>query len=88
MKNGILIPTEAWEQGWSKEICEVWTMSGKYLNDLDLHRTDGPAVIRTTGRMFWFINGSKYSSNDSYQTEIGLSDEEMTMIILKYGDVR
>ncbi len=52
------------------------------------HRTDGPAVIYPDGDCEWWIKGKTFGNNKSYQLEAGLSDEEMAVIILKYGSVQ
>lgn len=51
------------------------------------HRTDGPAYIRN-GRCLWFVNGIAMLTNEQYQTAAKLTDEEMTMLVLKYGNVQ
>jgi hypothetical protein len=52
-----------------------------------VHRTDGPAVI-SKGRYKWWINDKIYISNKYFQEAAGITDEDMTAIILKYGNVK
>lgn len=61
--------------------CEQWYIDGT------IHRTDGPAVVFPNGNQDWYIGGVLRCTNKSYQEAAGLSDEEMTMIVLKYGNV-
>jgi hypothetical protein len=52
-----------------------------------IHRTDGPARIHKSGTQVWYVNGKRFNTNKSYQEAAGLSDEEMTVLVLKYGNV-
>lgn len=52
-----------------------------------LHRTDGPAV-EMSNRFYWFVDGTQVESLKEYTNLLNLSDEEMLMIILKYGDIK
>ncbi len=52
------------------------------------HRIDGPAVVYPDGDREWWIKGRSFVDNKSYQLAAGLSDEEMAVIILKYGSVQ
>jgi hypothetical protein len=61
--------------------CEQWYIDGKR------HRKGGPAVVFPNGDRDWYIHGTLHYNNKSYQEAAGLSDEEMTMIILKYGNI-
>lgn len=54
----------------------------------DLHRLDGPAIIKYTGEREWWIKGVQIRCNQNYQVIAGITDEEMSTIILKYGAVR
>ena len=56
--------------------------------DNKLHRTSGPAVIYISGEKYWYINNKKYRNNKSYKEAAKLSDEDMLMITLKYGNVK
>jgi hypothetical protein len=53
-----------------------------------LHREDGPAVIYSDGYKSWWINDKIYISNKYFQEAAGITDEDMTAIILKYGNVK
>ncbi len=59
---------------------EYWISNGRY------HRTDGPAIIEY-GVMSWFVNDIFYSSNKRFQKAAKLTDEEMLIMVLKYGNV-
>lgn len=56
-----------------------WRTNGK------LHRIDGPAVIYPDKNYSWFIEGEMIRSADVYQQKAGLTDEQMTFLILTYG---
>ncbi len=77
MKNGV--------KRSSKFAEEIWT---KDYEGYVYHRTDGPARIYQDGSMGWHINGFQIRSNKDYQLAAGLSDDVMTLIILKYGDIK
>ena len=73
-----------------KKIPEMLNIAGAiiYLNDGgEYHREDGPAIIYPGRVHLWWINNVYYSSNKSYQQAAGLTDEEMTILVLKYGNV-
>lgn len=53
----------------------------------ELHRNDGPAVIRSDGRLFWYLENCLYKDNQSFQQDANLSDEQMAAIVVKYGNV-
>lgn len=62
---------------------EEWICNG------DTHRIGGPALVfALSGVSSWYIQGRRYITNHEYQVASGLTDEEMTMMILKYGNVR
>lgn len=85
MKNGILVSKEKYKL-ISKEF---WSMDGTFsFRDICvLHRIDGPAVLHHDDSTSWFVNGTEYHSNKEYQKATRLTDEEMTLIILKYGSI-
>lgn len=59
-----------------------WYVEGK------LHRLDGPALVDLEkDQRGWFVRGIRHMNNTSYQKAAGLSDEQMVMLVLKYGDV-
>lgn len=49
------------------------------------HREDGPATI-TPRKIEWYLNGERINSMDEYRVLLGLSDEDVIALILKYGD--
>jgi hypothetical protein len=51
------------------------------------HREDGPAIISLTGYRVWYINGCPYYDNKEFQKAADITDEDMAIMILKYGDV-
>jgi uncharacterized protein YfaQ (DUF2300 family) len=51
-----------------------------------LHRQGGPAYILEEHKEWW-INGTRYYNNKSFQKAANLSDEDMIAIVLKYGNV-
>jgi hypothetical protein len=64
---------------------ESWWINGK------LHRTDGPAILSSDVNddwKEWYINNKRCHDNKSFQEAAGISDEDMTAIILKYGNVK
>ena len=73
---------------------EVW-----YKDDIDassdiqwsiseIHRLDGPAYIMTDGRMMWWVGGIQYTSFKAFQKAGKLTDDQMTILILKYGEIK
>ena len=54
-------------------------------DDEELHREDGPAVIRPDGTKFWCLNGEIYSSFNDWIEELDKNDEEKMGLILYYG---
>jgi hypothetical protein len=51
-----------------------------------IHRTDGPAHI-VGGQQSWYVNGIRMMSNADFQQASGISDEDMMVLILKYGGI-
>ncbi len=51
------------------------------------HRIDGPSCTYATPKPEWYIEGKRYFDNKSYQVAAGLSDEDMTIIVMKYGNI-
>jgi hypothetical protein len=54
---------------------------------LNGHRVDGPAVVFSDGAMLWRINDVDMHSSAEFQRAAGVSDEDMIMLILKYGPI-
>jgi hypothetical protein len=53
-----------------------------------IHRIDGPAAIWADGYQEWHVNDRRYFDNKTFQETAGISDEDMTAIVLKYGNVK
>lgn len=49
-----------------------------------LHRTDGPAIAYP-GDSYYHIKGQRIHSAEEFQRLTGMSDEDITFMILKYG---
>ena len=61
-----------------------------YVSDTNqsvMHCIDGPAYIDEYGDMGWYVHGKICYTNAEFQAESGISDEEMAIMILKYGNV-
>jgi len=53
------------------------------------HRLDGPAVLRKRdGGMEWFIHGHRYYNFKDFQAAGKLSDDQITILMLKYGEMK
>jgi hypothetical protein len=52
-----------------------------------LHRQDGPAIIDYNGCEEWYINNERHCDNKSFKEVANLSDEDMTAVVLKYGNI-
>ena len=55
--------------------------------DAKLHRADGPAVEYASGKMSWYINGVAFTNFKDYQRAGGLTDREIMVLRLKYGEI-
>lgn len=60
----------------------------EWLEDDELHRLDGPAYINPAGFQFWYVHGKQVHSFKQLQTVSGISDEAVTVLVLKYGDIK
>lgn len=61
---------------------EVWlNREGKY------HREGGPALIAPNGTTAWYIGGQYMHSWREYQMNTGCSDEILSVLKLKYGEI-
>ncbi len=58
----------------------------RYFKDGQKHRTDGPAVISTHGHKFWYVDGQVCIFRETFRHRANISDEDMAILILKYGD--
>ena len=73
----------AWHVVYNKTRWERWFVDGKY------HRLDGPASLSSDGDYAgWYVNGRHYDSNKEYQDAAGLSDEDMAVLVIKYGNIK
>jgi len=56
-----------------------------------LHRLDGPAIEWAIewedGNYWWHINGIMYRDFKEFQVAGGLSDSDMMLLRLKYGEI-
>ena len=59
-----------------------WWVNGK------CHRLDGPAVEHASGSTEWWAYGGQCFNFKSFQEAGGLTDDEMCVIRLKYGEIR
>lgn len=77
-----------WKKQKTKlEISEFGTK--RWFNDKgQLHSKNGPAVIYSDGLQYWYVNDQRYYDNKSFQRAAKLTDEDMNMIVLKYGNVK
>lgn len=51
------------------------------------NRTGKPAFIKASGNVYWFIDGTEYTSSQAYCKDCGFSDMRTFKFVLKYGDV-
>ncbi|MDV7396463.1 hypothetical protein RZS08_34025, partial [Arthrospira platensis SPKY1] len=61
---------------------KVWYKNNK------LHRHDGPAVEYASGNKQWFVNDMRCRSASEFQQATNISDEQLSMLILKYGEIK
>jgi hypothetical protein len=52
-----------------------------------IHRIGGPAIERDDGSYEWYIHDKKYNNGKRYQSAAGLSDSDMMVLRLKYGEI-
>ena len=50
------------------------------------HRLDGPAYEGSDGSMGWYIDGKRYTNFKEFQEAGGLTDDQMTILRLKYDN--
>ena len=61
---------------------EIWVNLGMW------HRDDGPAFIRhSTSYCEWWVYDRRMRSSSQYQQATGITDEQIAMLILKYGEI-
>ena len=68
-------PAVIWVDGYKE-----WWVNGRH------HRLDGPAIEWHDGRMSWYVNGIYYTDFKDFQEAGNLSDEDMMVLRLKYGE--
>lgn len=49
------------------------------------HRDDGPALIYADGFKCWYLNGKKYTNQSEYQRAGNISDDDMSIILMRYS---
>ena len=50
-----------------------------------IHREDGPAIEWADGDISWALRGNQYFEFDKWCKDLNKTDEEITMLKLKYG---
>ena len=64
---------------------KVWRHCTDGINGTGVsHRDDGPAIIHPDGRVCWIYEGNMLSF-DKWCTRVGVSDEQMMLLRLRYG---
>ena len=70
--------------GLSSPMVEVWHKVG---DTNYYHREDGPAFVSENKVHLWYLHNKRIKTKEDYQEKTGLSDCDMLMLILKYGDI-
>lgn len=83
--NGRLLPKDEWEPWWTSVLQEIYVFGNSYRN---WHRTDGPAITYANGDILWVLNGIRYYDIEEFQRDAKLTDEEVSILILKYGEFK
>ena len=52
------------------------------------HRIDGPALFWPDGTHSYWIDGHRFAKASAFQKAAKLSDEDMAMLKLKYGQIK
>ncbi len=89
MKNGIQIPEQLWLSSWKGiGLLELYTFDGKtYRDDSDCHRVDGPSIIFSNQKPVWIVDGIRCRTQEEYKHHARIFDEDISILILKYGDI-
>lgn len=88
MKNGILVPKNLWMDHWRSDILEIYTQDGTCRSSNDLHRLDGPAIVYSSNTPSgWYVDGWKIYDWDDLKKDSKVSDEQLAVLILKYGKI-
>ncbi len=67
----------------------LWTVDGTDKVLSAWHRIDGPAYMDFKYNDFgWYVNGNVVHTDAEFQQLANISDEEMCIMIIKYGSVR
>jgi len=69
-------PADEWPDG-----SKTWWVNG------NVHRLDGPAVEHASGTTEWWVSGNQHFNFKDYQEASGLPDDQITILILKYGGI-
>jgi len=70
-------PAVEWDDGYYS-----WWVDGYN------HRLDGPAIIDPRGFIFWYIKGDRYTNFKDFQEAGKLTEDQMTILKLKYGEIK
>lgn len=92
MKNGFKLPKKYWNKAWLNYVDELWTNNEQFnsltkIVDWGWHRTDGPAIVYTSGYNNWMLDNHEYSFNE-FCKKTNLSDEEIIILRLKFDSFR
>jgi hypothetical protein len=68
-----------------KHVNDGITVQGSYEA---LHRLDGPAFESPYGDHAWWINNIHFTNFKDFQAAGNLTDDQMTILKLKYGDIK
>lgn len=60
---------------------EGWAINGR------THRIDGPAITWNDGTVEWYVNNKRCDTIAEYKEAANLSDEDILVLILKYGNL-
>ncbi len=85
-----IITPRQFYSGWAQkgESCVKWDNGTfTYYRNGSVHRTDGPATT-WNGREIWCVDDTIYKNNKAFQEAAGISNEDMTIMIMKYGNVK
>ena len=74
------------------DVCRVstgsyvdWEGNITWYNELgQRHRKDGPAVIKSDGKIYWYFNGDYYLFNE-WCNKVNIPDEQKLLLRLQYA---
>lgn len=55
-------------------------------DDHVIHRINGPAIVYKNNDETWWLNGYRYHDVYDFVSKNNMSEEDMTALILKYGE--